>query len=189
MRRLVIVALVLTIFFASSYSQAKVSCGVSPSPATFDYGVSSTEIVGLRIGMTPRRIAQEVTAFGWTEDKYSTQTLEDIIQQGTGSDAHIGFNIAKPRSGVVLIHFCNSKARFIRFESTVGEDESADYMKAAKLRLQSLGNVHVKQDELSYSMSYSPNSQAFVSFTVYKVVPGQRGFYIWEDVADGGMCQ
>jgi hypothetical protein len=138
--------------------------------------------------MTPRRVAQEAAANGWTEDTYSLQTLEDIIRQNTGR-AQVGFNISKPKNGDVQVHFCNSKARFIRFHGKVREDEAADFVATAMNRLKSFGTVSEKTEELSHLMYYAPNSLANVSYTIFKYVKGQTDFDVWESVTDSTLCK
>jgi len=79
------------------------SHGVESSPAAAQTNsLYAVDIVGLRAGMTPRRVAQEAAANGWTEDTYSLQTLEDIIRQNTDR-AQVGFNISKPKKGDVQV--------------------------------------------------------------------------------------
>ena len=160
--------------------------GVSQTAAQTN-SLYAVDVVGLRAGMTPRRVAQEAAANGWTEDTYSLQTLEDIIRQNS-RNAQVGFNISKPKEGDLQVHFCNSKARFIRFHGKLREDEAPDFVATARRRLQSLGKVDEKTEELSHSMYYAPHSQANVSYSIFKYVKGLTGFHVWESVTDSSFC-
>jgi hypothetical protein len=148
----------------------------------------AVDVVGLRAGMTPRRVAQEAVANGWTEDTYSLETLEDIIRHESDR-AQIGFKISRPKRGDLEVHFCNSKARFVRFHGKIREDEAAEFVAAAMKRLVPLGKVSEKTEELSHLMYYAPNSLANVSYTIFKYVKGQTDFDVWESVTDSTFCK
>lgn len=102
--------------------------------------------------------------------------------------ANISFDTKQPKNGSIEIHFCRSKARFIRFHTKISESEINVYVEQAKKYLNSLGPLKEKRDELSHTMYYEPNRWANVSFTVYKYVKGQRDYDVWESVTDSSFC-
>lgn len=189
MKSLTFLAALLAILSACTpYQRTSAPAGaLYTSPPSTDLGVYSTQVVGLRVGMTPRRIAQEVNKYGWVEDEYTTQTLEDLIQKDVDR-ARVSFDINQPKKGNIEIHFCRSKARFIRFSGKISESEVTGYIEHAKGYLNSLGHLKEKKDDLSYTMYYEPNRWANVSFTVYKYVKGQRDYDVWESVTDSTFC-
>jgi hypothetical protein len=148
--------------------------------------------------LSPRRVAQEAAKAGWREDRLSSKTIEDVIQETDKgpppttpwlkADTSVTFEVKSPRAGTVDVHFCGSQVSFIRFSYEIAAEERNRTINTAMSRMNALGDTTVKEEELSYRLVYQPNKRGHVAFTVYKTIKDQRGFRVWDDVYDSTSC-
>ena len=162
-----------------------------------DLGVSLTEVAGLHVGMSPRRVAQEAARLGWRESSASSRTIEDIIQENDNTPpamrwhkvgSLVIFDVDRPRIGTLTLNFCGKQLSSVRLSYEIAESEYLKVVTDAKVRLIALGKINEKKVELSYRVDYRPYQWGYVGFTAYKVIKGVSGFHVWEDVFDSTMC-
>lgn len=148
-------------------------------------GIISTEIFGLTVGMSPRRVLAEYHENEWRLTSLSPITLEDMVEGGI-KNAEFYISTNRDSAPNFEIHFRNNRIIFLRRTSSINEDELGLELDKARAHLNSLGSVDEKLEDLSKKLIYRPYSSGYVYYDFHKLVQNQEGYRVWFAVADYG---
>lgn len=149
----------------------------------FDAGVAGTQIQGLRVGMSPRRVLQEFNRRNWKYSTTSITTLEDMIERGL-PDEHLYFSTNESNLSNLVVFFMNSRVFRINEKYNVSEQEFEGAVLKAKEHLSSLGKYSEKRDGVELLLEYKPSKSSNVSYKFFKYVPHQRDYSVSLTVLD-----
>jgi hypothetical protein len=137
-------------------------------------------VSGVSVGMTPRRVLAEYYKNGWELDNSSSETLEDLIESGRPSGKFY-FNTIKPLPGKLEVTFQYGKVIWVRQSYEIKEQDIDRAVASAKEYLARLGEFSESKssNRLDYSLTYSRQTNAYVSYHFYKVIKDQKGYYVW----------
>lgn len=170
-----------------------VGCAIQPSARTptpttqtiNKVGIIGTEILGLTVGMSPRRVLTEFQRNNWQLDSLSSITLEDMVEDGV-NDAVFYISTNNDSTSNLEIHFKHMRVIFIRQTFGIGEEQLKVELEKARSHLSRLGPFEEKIEDLSIELLYAPYATGYVYYIFHKLVADQKGYRVWFAVADYG---
>lgn len=154
---------------------------LSPLAFQYDPGVIGTTIMGLAVGMTPRRVLSEFDAGEWSYTSYSSMTLEDMIE----NDARSGNFYVSTKGSQELdleIFFGYGVVILLRETYSVEASQLAQSVEDAKRDLSRLGEFKEVTEGSSIKLTYRPNRGSYVYYDFHKLVEEQRDYRVWKAV-------
>ena len=137
MRRVVILIFLFFVCGCSGLPERRLSD--VGQPTTLDPAVLGTDVLGITMGMTPRRVLAEFDKNNWELGKLSEMTLEDMIESRKTNGAFY-FDAVRPKPGTLEVHFNKGKVIFARHTYEISEQGITPHIEQAKLHLRNLGN-------------------------------------------------
>ena len=140
----------------------------STKPAyVYDQGIAFTEIKGLRVGMSPRRVLQEFNQQDWKYSTTSTVTLEDVIERGI-EDEHLYISTNDSILSNLTVFFMDSQVFRISESYSVSDQELEAAVSGAKDILASLGEFSERRKDNHLILEYRPSKSSHVYYDFYK---------------------
>lgn len=149
----------------------------------YDPGVIGTNVLGITVGMTPRRVYEEYIKNHWSLSPLSGMTLEDMIEEKF-QDGNFYISTKVPIEGELEVHFRRGRTIFVRHTYFIEEKEYINHVSQAKRHLNSLGETTEKIDGKSFKITYAPYKTGYVYYDIHKLVSTQRGYRVWFAVAN-----
>ena len=179
-----IISLILvSLFLVGCVSQSIRNVEVQRPAYHYDRGISSTEVEGLTVGMSPRRVRAEFNDNNWSLSSLSSITLEDMIESNIQENNFYistkGTNIAD-----LEVFFQDGRVIFIRTTHSITENEFEGELKKAKSHLASLGRYKEKIESDGIQITYQPFQLSYVYYKFYKLVKNQKGYNVSFTVAN-----
>ncbi len=144
----------------------------------YDPEIIGTDVLGITVGMSPRRVLSEYNKNQWTLTSLSTMTLEDMIENRVQDSSF--YISTKSSSDVDLeIHFQDGKVVFVRQTYSIEENEFHNEISRARNHLSSLGNFTEKVEGSSMKLTYNPYKTGYVYYDIHKLVKNQKGYRVW----------
>lgn len=125
--------------------------------ATRDPFFIMAELEGFRIEMTPRRVYQVMRERGYQEDRFSDQTIEDIIVSQSRYDL---LSLRSSNGKRVTLSFCFKRLKDIAVSYDVATEEYDLYVQRDSHRLENklkLVKDEVAEDRVRKLFVYEPN--------------------------------
>lgn len=156
-----------------------------------DADLTTAELLGVRIGMTPRRLQNEITPLGLRESGFNRQTLQDIVTKyDRGASEHTeqiilskGDSTLSYLDDVTLtVQFCYGQAMSVSINEYIAKKDF-EKRKAQDLRMFPKVVEGPKANErVMYTARYKPDefSSAYVAY----VDRGYRDFDTREPVIE-----
>jgi len=172
-----IIMLLTTLGCASSSSR--------PAALAFQYdpGVLGTTIMGLAVGMTPRRVLSEFEAREWSYTSSTPMTLEDMIENSSRSGLFF-ISTKASQEPDLEIFFDYGVVILVRETQGVEAGQLAQSVEEAKRDLSRLGEFTESTDGSSIKLTYSPNRGGYVYYDFHKLVEEQRDYRVWKAVGN-----
>lgn len=171
-----------------------VGCAIQPSARTPSLqtqainkvGIIGTEVLGLTVGMSPRRVLTEFQHNNWQLGSLSSITLEDMVEDGV-NDAVFYVSTNNDSTPNLEIHFKHMRVIFLRQTFGIGEEQLKGELEKARSHLKRLGPFEEKIEGLSIKLLYAPYATGYVYYDFHKLVADQNGYRVWLAVADYGL--
>jgi hypothetical protein len=157
-----------------------------PTQTINKVGIISTEIFGLTVGMSPRRVLLESQQNNWRLDSLSSITLEDMVESGI-RDAVFYISTNNESKSNLEIHFRNNRVIFLRQTFSISEEQLQSELEKARSHLGRLGHFDEEVEDLSIKLVYKPYVTGYVYYNFHKLTPNQKGYRVWLAVADYGL--
>lgn len=157
-----------------------------PTQTINKIGIISTEIFGLTVGMSPRRVLVEFQRNNWYLDSLSSITLEDMVESGIG-DAGFYISTNNESKPNLEIHFRDNRVIFLRQTFSISEEQLQSELGKARSHLSRLGDFDEEVEALSIKLIYKPYVTGYVYYNFHKLIPNQKGYRVWLAVADYGL--
>lgn len=138
---------------------------LSPSP-TSDLDLKMAQILGVRVGMTPRKLRDQISGLGFEESAFNNETLQDIVlKSDRGAEASTAQVIFSKGEGTLsalddvtlTVQFCYGHVDYISISERIPK---VDYekRKARDLKMfPGLVELPRKHERVIFSGNYQPN--------------------------------
>ncbi len=166
----------------------------APASKPYDFNVMTANIRGISMGMTVRRVLQEVQGRGWTYSQVSRETLEDLLQRNP-TMATVYMNLNDPGTqgfmafNTIEISFQGDWRGYtpltvdrVCHTYTVPADKYEEVVAKAKEHLTQLGGFTESTSngvQFEHRLTYQKVEHSYIQYAIIRMSPNSPNYFVY----------